>query len=218
MNIGVDMGHSISGAGTGGSGYFSEVKKNREVGNVLIGMLKRAGHNVINCTIDSASSTNNQLQGIVNIANLNPLDLFVSIHFNAGGGNGTETWIYAKGGKAEGYANKINSAVVKSCGFSNRGIKVGNFKVLRDTKAPAVLVEVCFMDSKSDADKLNTTKVAEAIFEGITGVAYKAPVTTEKKTYYRVMVGSYTSRENAENKVKELKKIGIDSSLHICNN
>ena len=62
---GIDMGHSLSGAGTGASGLLSEVIENRKVGKRLIEMLKEKGHTVVDCSIDKASSTNEQLSGIV---------------------------------------------------------------------------------------------------------------------------------------------------------
>ena len=48
MIIGLDMGHTLSGAGTGARGYAEETVKNREVGNRLMTMLREKGHTVIN--------------------------------------------------------------------------------------------------------------------------------------------------------------------------
>lgn len=176
MIIGVDMGHSLAGAGTGAVGLLSEVDQNRKIGNRFIQMLKENGHIVVNCTVDYANSTNSQLAGIVAKANAQNLDLFVSIHLNSGGGVGTEIFVYGTGGKAETYARKILPEVVASCGFRNRGLKTANYYVLRETKAPAVLLEVCFVDSQEDAGKLNVEAVARAMFKGVTGTEYKAPV------------------------------------------
>lgn len=173
MIIGIDKGHSVSGAATGAAGLLVEHVENRKIGNELISLLKSMGHTVIDCSVDYASSVNEQLAGIVRKANAQRLDLFVSIHLNAGGGHGTETYIYngSYSGKA---ANKdkavtINNAVVGSCGFRNRGVKEANFYVLRETVAPAVLVETCFVDSSEDKGKLNTSAVARAMATAITG-------------------------------------------------
>lgn len=171
--IGIDMGHSLSGAGTGASGLMSEVTENRKIGNRLIEILKEKGYSVVNCSVDSASSTSNQLAGIVQKANAQKLDLFVSIHLNSGGGHGAETYTYpSTSASTKATAKAINDAVVSSCGFRNRGLKEANFYVLKNTKAPAILVEVCFVDSSEDKGKLNTEAVARAIFKGITGVDY----------------------------------------------
>ena len=175
---GIDMGHSISGIGGGAVGVLSETVENRKVGKRLIELLQAAGHKVVNCTVDSASSVNAQLSGIVQKANAQKLDLFVSIHFNSGGGRGAETYV-VKGSSASAKAKAVNDEIVKACGFVNRGVKNANFYVIANTSAPAMLIEVCFVDSAEDKSKYDAEKVAQAIFRGITGAA--APSTPVSK-------------------------------------
>lgn len=218
--IGIDMGHSLSGAGTGASKYLTEVTENRKIGKELIAMLKEKGYTVINCTVDSATSTDNQLVGIVNKANAQDLDMFISIHLNAGGGaGGTETYIYNgnySGKKSnKSFAKTINDAIASSCGFNNRGVKEAGYYVLKQTKAPAVLVEVCFVDVQGDKTKLNTSKVAKAMFKAITGVDYKASnssTTSNSSQLYRIrktwadvstQKGAFSNKDNA---IAECKK------------
>lgn len=172
MIIGIDKGHAIKGV-RGASAILDEVDENRKIGNRLIEMLKEKGHTVYDCSCDVSYDVNEQLAGIVSRANKQPLDLFVSIHLNSGGGHGTETYTFPNANESTvAKAKAINDAVVLSCGFTNRGIKTANYYVLRKTIAPAVLVEVCFTDSQEDADKLNVEAVAKAIFKGITGTDY----------------------------------------------
>jgi N-acetylmuramoyl-L-alanine amidase len=55
-------------------------------------------------------------------------------------------------------------------GFRNRGVKSAKFKVLTATKMPAILIEVCFIDKKSDCllwRELGAEKIAQAIFTGL---------------------------------------------------
>ena len=185
MKIGIDMGHSLSGAGTGASSLLNEVTENRKIGKTLINMLQEKGHTVVNCTVDSASSTNTQLSGIVQKANAQTLDLFVSIHLNAGGGHGTETYTCASS-SAKAKAKTINDLVASSCNFRNRGLKETNYHVLANTKAPALLVEVCFVDSQEDKNKLNCDAVAKAMFKGITGADYSSS-TTQTSTEFNAI-------------------------------
>lgn len=167
MKISLDMGHNPN---AGACKYLNETTENRKIGNRLIEMLREKGHTVYNCTNDNASY---QLQGIVNNEHKNKSDLFVSLHLNSGGGKGTETFtVPGASASTKAKALAINNEVVRSCNFNNRGIKTANFYVLRYTNAPAILVEVCFVDSLEDKSKLNTEKVAAAIFKGITGVVY----------------------------------------------
>ena len=77
MIIGLDMGYTLSGAGTGARGYVEETVKNREAGNRLMAMLREKGHTVINCTVDTSS---NDLYDRTCKANAQRLDLFVSLH------------------------------------------------------------------------------------------------------------------------------------------
>ena len=180
MIIGLDMGHTLSGAGTGARGYVEETVKNREVGNRLMAMLKEKGHKVINCTVDKSS---NDLYDRVRKANAQKLDLFISLHLNAfkptTSEMGVETHIY-NGNYSGKEANRkraqaIQTALVQDVKWIDRKVKESNFYVIRETMAPAVLVELGFCDSQGDMNKWNTEKIAAALFRGITGVAYTGP-------------------------------------------
>ena len=56
MIIGIDMGHTLTGKGTGAVGVVKETDKNREAGKRLISMLTAKGHTVVNCTVDNSSN------------------------------------------------------------------------------------------------------------------------------------------------------------------
>lgn len=164
MKIAINPGHTIEGKGTGAMGFVSETGENRRISKRVISILRARGHEVTDCTIDKSS---NDLQDAVKKANDANVDMFCSIHLNSGGGNGTETYVYKLGGNAEQLARKVNENVVKSCSFTNRGVKEANFYVLKHTKAPAILLEVCFVDSKEDCKKLNVENIAIAIANAI---------------------------------------------------
>ena len=195
MIIGLDMGHTLSGAGTGARGYVEETVKNREAGNRLMAMLREKGHTVINCTVDKSS---NDLYDRVRKANAQKLDLFVSLHLNAFKSTtsemGVETHIYngSYSGKEANrkYAQAIQTALVQDVKWIDRKVKESNFYVLRETVAPAVLVELGFCDSQGDMNKWNTEKIAAALFRGITGTAYVASaapvVNTGKSETFKV--------------------------------
>lgn len=174
MKIGINCGHTLSGAGYGAVGLLNEVTEDRLVGKELMNLLKNTGHTVINCTVDSAETQQAYLARIVQIANGQNLDLFVSIHFNAGGGKGTE--VFTHKGTRDSRAVAICSKM-QGLGFVNRGIKDGSgLYVVNSTKATAMLVEVCFVDNQTDYGlykSLGYKRVAQAIYEGITGTAIK---------------------------------------------
>jgi N-acetylmuramoyl-L-alanine amidase len=80
-------------------------------------------------------------------------DYFISFHRNAfkpETAAGVETYTYLNpGAKSKGLAEKIQSSLV-GVGFANRGVKTANYQVLRETKAPAVLIEIGFIDNSQD--------------------------------------------------------------------
>ena len=94
MKFGINCGHTVSGAGSGAVGIINESVETRAVGNALIDLLIDNGHEVVNCTINKAVTQNAYLKEVVNLANDKTLDYFISVHFNAGGGEGVEVYTY----------------------------------------------------------------------------------------------------------------------------
>lgn len=179
MKIFLDAGHNYSGGDTGASGFgLREEIVTFETANYLRELLQSAGHevrmsrdrvtdNVGNGTV--ASSLNQRVQ----MSNNWGADLFVSIHCNAfnGAAHGTETLVYSKGSDAAEIAQRVQSAIVNNLGTADRGVKArSELAVLRNTAAPAILVELAFIDNESDSWLLKTRQedFARAISEGIT--------------------------------------------------
>ncbi|MEG0480903.1 MAG: N-acetylmuramoyl-L-alanine amidase [Clostridium sp.] len=183
MRIGIDMGHTISGPNLGAIGFIKESEETRRLGNLIINYLKSMGQTVINCSVDIAESSSDSLKRRVETANSSSLDIFVSIHFNAGGGHGTEVFTYDAKPLPEAKAILDNMARI---GFTNRGIKNGShLYVIRKTNVTAMLVEVCFVDNKEDTVKYheNIERIAKAIADGIVVKSppiVKPPVTDPK--------------------------------------
>ncbi|MCY6958890.1 N-acetylmuramoyl-L-alanine amidase [Clostridium brassicae] len=169
MIIGIDMGHPLRGGGTGAVGIRKETDCNREVGKKVIAKLQAAGHTVINCTTDYAETQAQGLKDRIKLANAQHLDLFVSIHFNSGGGHGTEVFTWS--GKEFKEAKEVLNSIC-SLGYRNRGIKNGsNLCVIRHSKAKAMLIECSFIDSSEDMNRYNSEDLASAIAKGIVGQA-----------------------------------------------
>jgi len=223
MRIGIDMGHTLSGEGTGSQGCgYKEQNLTRELGKIVIEMLKKEGHTIYDCTVDKSKNNAQQLIDRVNKANKQPLDLFVSIHFNAcvndekGNGytTGTEVLLYSMSSKAKPYAERIVKKIA-DVGLKNRGVKTHNAYVLKHTKAPALLIETCFIDDRDDMNVYlkSPKKVAKAIVEGILDKTITDVTETPKTGFYRVLVGSYKDKNNAIKRQEELKSKGIEASL-----
>lgn len=114
------------------------------------------------------------LWDVCNTSNAWNANLFVSIHCNASAtrtARGTETWYWYGSNNGRILATCINSEILSLVnGLWNRGVKDGNFYVLRNTDAPAVLVELAFLDNNDDEYLLvsNEDKFARGIARGIT--------------------------------------------------
>lgn len=179
MNICVDMGHTPTSPGT--SGYLDELTEDRELGKRVIAELQRRGHTVYNSTPDDSVPYPEEIDARVAYANSKSIDLFCSIHFNAGGGAGTGTEVFYYQGDATGkkYAERISSKLSAALGLQNRGAKENtSYGVIRETNATAVLVEVCFVDRIEDRDayyKTSWNDMVKAICDGIDGTDTTIP-------------------------------------------
>ena len=156
----------------GASKYLNEVTEDRKVKNKVIQLLKAAGHTVYDCTDDSGKTVGANLANIVAKCNKHTVDLDISIHLNAGGGTGAEVFYYTGSAAGKTKAAAVSQKVAAALGIRNRGAKSSSgLYVLKNTKATAILVECCFVDSKTDQGKWNVDKCAAAIVEAITGKA-----------------------------------------------
>lgn len=211
MRILIDCGHCLRGSDTGARGNGKkEEELTREVGSKALEYFRKLGHECELTNIDSGyNSVNSSLKARVDKEKSYKPDLFISIHFNAGGGTGTETYVCSTKGKAFEYAKKVNSKICEITGYKNRGVKVANYYVLVNTNAPAILVECAFIDSKSDMDRYNANDLAKGIVEGVTGV--KVDNINNKGVMYKVICGAFSKKENADEMVMGLKEKGIDA-------
>lgn len=176
LKINIHAGHNPEGkTACGAVGFLNESRENRIIKDKIISKLKAQGHIVYDCTVNNGTSQSDVLSKIVAKCNANTVDLDISIHFNSGindkAGNGkttgTEVFVYSSTSKAKPYAQNIVNAIA-ALGFKNRGVKYSpSLYVLKKTKAPALLIECCFVDDKDDAAIYNADKMAYAIVQGI---------------------------------------------------
>ena len=165
--IGVGHGGSDSGAVK----YIIEKEYTLKVAKLVAKYLETRG---VEYKLSRTADVDTDMNSKVKMCNDYKPDLVIDIHFNSGGGKGFEVYRYSGGGTSLTLANNINAEVKKI--MSSRGVKtkLGSdgkdyFAIIRDTNAPAVLLEGGFVDSKSDANfiKANYKKLAEAYAKGI---------------------------------------------------
>lgn len=174
MRIAIAGGHSAKARGA--SGYIDEYDCDRAFVAQLIPAFEAQGWGVTDCSND-AGTVNGELAEECRLANASGADLFVAVHFNAGGGTGTEVW-YHEGSSAASYAESVSSELSAALGLRNRGPKATTgLYVLNRTTMPAILVEVCFVDTERDADAWRATPwdaLVGAVVRGLGG-DYAAP-------------------------------------------
>lgn len=203
MKICLDYGHSAQTKGKRSpDSSLMEYEFNRDVGRRLKAILERHGVEVIETVTDD---TDVSLSQRCKIANNNKADYFVSIHANADGtgynwtsARGWEIYIIGKGGKAEKLAKSIQESS-RELGLKDRGVKVANFQVLRDTKAPAVLIEHGFYTNKEECELLKTEsfrqKCAEVDARGILSYLGINYIPTEEKTVEKPITDAWKVAE-----------------------
>ncbi|MBW9219253.1 N-acetylmuramoyl-L-alanine amidase [Anoxybacillus ayderensis] len=159
------------------------------------------------------------------IANKLKADYFISVHINAGGGTGFESYIFnnTKDANTIAYQNVIHGEIVRAIGnFTDRGKKRANYAVLRLTNMPAILTENLFIDNTNDAAKLKSEQFLHQIayghvigLEKAFGLKKKAQPQQKAsdKKLYRVQVGAFSDRKNAERLAEELKKKGYQAII-----
>lgn len=172
MKIAIDPGHNVLCSNNkhdiGASGFAQEDDLTLELAEVIAKKLELLGHKVINTLPEAASSVSHSLSQRCKIANSAAADIFISLHFNALNGKAYGTEIFALSNAAGGIAKPILDNISK-LGYYPRGVKSGNFYVLRYTTMPAILIECCFIDNKHDMDRYDASKMGYAIVKGLVG-------------------------------------------------
>lgn len=170
----IDAGHGINTAGKRCAksidpGETREWVLNSRVADKLQSMLSTYDCTVIRAD-DTTGKTDVPLKKRVAISNNAKADIYISIHHNAGGGSGTIVYYYSSKAERNRQATDLYNAVVKSTGLvGNRAQKVikNGFYVIKNTNAPAFLLENGFMDNGVDTPIILTSSHAEKTAIGI---------------------------------------------------
>lgn len=192
LTIVLDPGHGAHDVGALGYGSLNEKDVVLDTGLRVQSLLTNTPFNVIMTRSTDVFYTLSERTDMANQANA---DIFVSIHANAfnGKASGTETFYYGKAStnsrieESKKLAGYIQVRLLEAMGTKDRGVKSGNYAVIRETTMPAVLVELGFIDNKDDYAKLSTEtyrqKSAEAIYYGILDY-YKVERNYDMSSYY----------------------------------
>ena len=169
----IDPGHGGPDPGAIGIGGIRETDVVLEVSKLVRKLLSEKG---VKVRLTRKNEVDLDLPPRVSFANNTDADIFVSIHANASRGkrrdiNGLETF-YFRGWRGRLLAKRIQKQILMvSPGSPDRGVKQGRFYVIKNTRMPAVLVEIGFLTGRLDARRLEKNahrkRIAYAISKGI---------------------------------------------------
>ena len=164
-------------------------------------------------------------------------DLFLSLHANAGGGRGFESFVYrglAAGHRARVMQQKVHREVMgalRRWNIIDRGLKEAAFYVLRHNPRPAVLIESLFIDNEREAGLWREAQFLDILAGGVVrGVRTalglppesrepaqeeeksKKPGPVDHKSLYTVQVGAFAYIENARQRLAEAREAGFSDA------
>lgn len=217
----IDPGHGLGESSNGSpDGTYKEHEFTLDLGKRIKVHLIRCGIDVLMTREDGTTPS---LTTRAQKANNWGADLFVSIHSNAVGNSGWDdkvrgltVWTYDPGGERD-RAAKLLLAEMKAAGVQTFGTELyhSHFTVLAKSDMPAYLVEYAFHTAREDVKLLKSAEhrdnLAEATAKAICawcGVPYVKEAEPVGDSVYKVQVGAFTQKANAEALKAELKGKG----------
>ena len=217
----LDYGHGGNDSGAIGIDGVKEKDIVKEIGKRVKYHLERHNQTVFESRPNDETVS---LRERSNKANNNNVDLCISIHCNAfsdRSAQGVEIFYYQGSTRGQQLANSILKEITKAKLYTkNRGLKTNNLHITRETIMPSVLIELGFITNVTDKNLIinNKENFAIAITKGILsyyGITYEVETsqTTTTKKLYRVQVGAFSEKANAEKLANELKQKGYDAFI-----
>lgn len=197
----------------GAGDYGTEEYRMNQIADVVVPLLQYNNFTVYR------NKPEMSLSQVVSESNSKHVDIHVAIHSNAGGGRGAEVYYTSNNGKI--LASDLYKYIEPLTPTSDRGVKhTDSLYELNETVAVAALIEVAFHDNRDDANFIinNIDAIGEAIAKGVCdyfNVQFKKPEPPKPPTestggLYKVQVGAFSKKENAENLAIELGSQGYD--------
>ncbi|MEN2767051.1 N-acetylmuramoyl-L-alanine amidase [Ornithinibacillus xuwenensis] len=220
MKLYLDPGHGGSDSGASGNGLL-EKNINLDIALRIRNTLVNSYENV-EVLMSRTTDTTKSLQQRTDEANAWGADYFLSIHCNSfnGAAQGYEDYIHSNlsdSSLTASYQDILHTEVTRVNQLTNRGQKKANFHVLRESSMPALLTENGFIDNAQDANLMMQSTWRQTVAQGhVNGIAIAfnlQPKQNDTDILYKVIAGSFQSRDNAEERVAYLSGRGIDSFI-----
>lgn len=205
MKVYLDAGHGGKDSGAVGIGGRLEKDDCQRLTDITVKYLTQYGITVVVNT-----NPDETLVNVVNQANDEKVDIFISIHRNAfsdPNANGLEVWTCTNARDVtKRNANLIYNKLINVSPMRGRGVKESDFYVLKYTNSPAMLLEIGFITNENDNylfDKYINSyalAIAQAVC-GIFGINYQRK--------YTVQIGSYDTFDQAQTVLLDAKDKGF---------
>ena len=170
----IDPGHGGTDLGARGKTPYCEEKKLcLQTARLVKQYLNQLGYHVVMTRNSDASIS---LARRVEIADQANADLFVSLHFNSSRNptaHGIEIFFFdskeqkSRASSSKKLADSILGRVIRRTSAISRGVKKGNFYVIRETSIPSVLLEGGFISNPAERANLKTRDYQEKIARGV---------------------------------------------------
>lgn len=219
MKLYLDPGHGGSDPGAQGNG-LREKDITLDIA-LKIRTILANGYENIEVRMSRTNDSSKSLSQRTNEANSWGADYYLSIHCNAydGSAKGYEDFVHNNlpdSSTTAKYQDIIHTEVMKLNQLQDRGQKKANFHVLRESAMPALLSENGFIDNAQDAALMKQSSWRQKVAQGhANGVAkafsLKRKQDDDSGAVYKVITGSFKSKENADERVTFLHSKGIES-------
>lgn len=175
ITVMLDAGHGGEDFGTHslGTPKYQEKFLNMSTTNMVKNFLQQFGYDVVMTRTDDTFIS---LDKRALFANEQKPRLFVSIHFNSAPSKeaeGIEVFYYrneedkARMNKSKTLAQAILDKTLLNTQAKSRGVKHGNYAVIRETTMPAVLIEGGFLTNASEMEKIKNAAYLKSLALGI---------------------------------------------------
>lgn len=194
-----------------GNGKITEEQQCHRIGDACKAALVRCGFDVKKAPFGQHMGQN------ISESNSWGADIHLCIHTNAGGGHGCIVFVSQTDAKHMKFAQPVYNAVSAITTANEKyGVRTANFAEIKQTNGMCVYCECEFHDNAKDAQWIidNVENIGEALCKGLcegAGVKYIAPAAKPVKNekIYRVQVGAYSVKANADAMLAKVKAAGF---------
>jgi hypothetical protein len=180
MRIAMSSGHALHVQGA--VGILNELSENRRVTPIIANYMRAGGAQVVTFDDNTSRTVAQNLDTINSWHNRQTRDLDIQVHFNAFSRTEAPRGAEVLHRDQAALATRVSAAMARAGGFIDRGQKLRtNLSFLNRMQRPAIMLEVCFVDSAADVGLYRANidpicrAVANSIVDGAAGGGSTSP-------------------------------------------